>query len=182
MCPPPRTLIHWKLIYKKLWALPVPNKWKVIHWLLLRNSLFLGINARNSHWDGIPENCIRCNTRETAEHLFFHCPRAQACWVWCKHRWKTSTRSSLSLSLETVLTGNDQLWMVLVSATIQAIWKARCQEVFGDTNNTTPALPILYHLLRTHLKILNKNKNKNNSTLLSKFSSHGAFACLEKEI
>ena len=91
---------------------------------------------------------------ETYPHLFYYCPRAQVCWSWAKRRWKSSTRRSLSLSLDFALTGGDRFWVFLASATIQAIWKARCQEIFPEPSNPVPALPILQSLLKHQLTTL----------------------------
>ena len=133
---------------------PVPAKWKDTYLLLLRRSLFLGEKAARVGWDGIPHTCLRCGTPETFEHLFFHCPRAFACWVWAKQRWKASTRRSLTLSLDYAITGGDQLWTLLASATIQAVWRAWCHETFEELDRAVPAPPILFSLLSNHLKTL----------------------------
>ena len=156
---PPLIPIQWQRVYKRLRVNPVPNKWKDTHLLLLRRSLFLGEKAARQDWDGISHNCLLCATPETHEHLFYHCPRAQKCWAWAKRKWKVSTRRSLSLSLDFALTGGDQLWMFLVSATIQAIWKARCHEIFPVPSAPTPALPILTSILERHILCLFINKH-----------------------
>ncbi|XP_057786089.1 uncharacterized protein LOC131003580 [Salvia miltiorrhiza] len=67
----------------KVWDAPTPHKAKVIAWRCLRNRLATCDNLlrRNIQIDIEERWCNACvSCEETAEHLFLHCPKAEAVW------------------------------------------------------------------------------------------------------
>ena len=169
--PPPQVPPNWQTTYRRMAETKVPNKWKDLWWLVLRRSVHTGAIAQRTGWSGIPHTCLHCGALETIEHLFYHCARAQHCWTWCRRRWKASTRRSLTVTPELALLGGDRLWNVLAAATLQAIWRARNQEVHDPLLTPVQALPILTNTIQKHLKILHHLK-----TPLTPFTRNGAFA------
>jgi len=175
---PPLLPPDWTSTYKRLWKLKVPNRWKDLWWLILRRSLFLGEHAFKANWDEIPHNCKLCHTRETIEHLIHECPRAQTCWSWCRRKWRMATWRGRGNTLEDILLNGDNLWMSLASATFAAIWKARCSEVFDNTDHI-PALPLLHSNIKNLISI---SYNKNNKNSIALWTKRGAFASVVHDV
>ena len=153
-------------------------RWKDLWWLILRRSLFLGEHAFKANWDEIPHNCKLCHTRETIEHLIHECPRAQTCWSWCRRKWRMATWRGRGNTLEDILLNGDNLWMSLASATFAAIWKARCSEVFDNTDHI-PALPLLHSNIKNLISI---SYNKNNKNSIALWTKRGAFASVVHDV
>jgi len=169
---PPLLQPDWSRTYRRLWKAKIPNRWKDLWWLILRRSLFLGDRAQRTNWEKIPYHCKQCNLLETLEHLFHECPRAQACWSWCRRKWRAANWRGRDNTLEDVLLYGDNLWMSLASATFAAIWKARCSEVFENTDHI-PALPLLRDNIKT---LININFNKHNPNSIAMWTKRGACA------
>ena len=77
-------------------------------------------------------------------------------------------------TLENGLLQGDTLWMHLASATLTAIWKARCREVFEDTS-TVPALPLLKDHIKTLIKMTHHHNNDTDNSI-AMWTKRGAFA------
>ena len=138
-------VVSWKSTFKNLWKAPVPAKYKDICWLASSNSLFTGEIARKCNSNAIPHNCV-CGQPESLEHLFLKCDLATMVWDLVSSKWIIATQSTStpSPSLSTLaFAGFDlpldspkwhkSLWQILSMTAIAAIWKGRCQNVYGDT-------------------------------------------------
>lgn len=165
--------LNWKRIHKELWSAQIPRKWKDHGWLILRRSLFLGDKAASIGWNEIPHCCMSCDdSLETLHHLYLYCPRATRCWelsLKIAHSWNPQIQlisphspcflSALGLQQMDHLLSKLQrkAWIVLFLATVQAIWKARCLEVFGGLDPYPPrASLILQASIRSHANTLRK--------------------------
>jgi hypothetical protein len=69
-------------VYKWVWRSSCQPKHKVFAWLLLKDRLSTRNILRRKNMNLDNYNCEGCNmnVEETVEHLFLHCPFAQACW------------------------------------------------------------------------------------------------------
>jgi len=68
--------------------------------------------------------------------------------------------------------------MHLASATLTAIWKARCSEVF-DNKDHIPALPLLHSNIKNLISI---SYNKNTYNSIAMWTKQGAFASVVRGV
>ena len=154
---------NWKVVYLRFWKAPVPKKWNVTYWLLLRHSHYLGEKAEKQNWNGIPHNCTQCQTLETHSHLFIDCPKAKMIWDWIRVTWSKISQAPCP-PITTALIGEAgaytpnrfknskdfrPIWQSLLRTAIHSIWQARCEEIFGDIINPNTTLPIFKNNLKT---------------------------------
>ena len=68
--------------FRWLWNSCCQNKHKVFFWLLLKDRLSTRNFLKRKSMSLPSYSCALCtsNTEETMEHLFLHCPFAEACW------------------------------------------------------------------------------------------------------
>ncbi|XP_074278317.1 uncharacterized protein LOC141601910 [Silene latifolia] len=128
---------------KRLWSLPIPNKWRIFLWKILANSLPCGEEARkrNFQWYCYCQTCSATSEiLESLDHLFRDCPLASRIWAASTLGIRTSVGSNIPIQ-QWVLN-----WLNLLSksptptlsisffvSTLWHIWCARNRLIFHDT-------------------------------------------------
>jgi hypothetical protein len=70
---------HTTVLRKYLWKFKIPLKIKILMWFLNSKVLLAKDNLAKRNWNGC-QKCCFCDSNETIEHLFQHCPFAQIVW------------------------------------------------------------------------------------------------------
>ena len=107
-------------------------------WLLFHNKILTKAVLSRRGWTG-PTECLFCNTvgtKETALHLFLHCPYISQVWFWMGNFQQLSCSWS---SLNDILThamllplSQRQAMLMAVSAICWCVWKCRNTLCFED--------------------------------------------------
>ncbi|XP_027099102.2 uncharacterized protein [Coffea arabica] len=123
-------------VWKQLWNLNLKHKIKHFIWKCLQNGIAVNddIYKRTGKGDKV---CTVCGEgEETAEHMFFNCPRAQLMWKIARVRWEElrDLQSNLWRWWEAIAqTGSKELGtehIVLTVNILWQIWKAWNKMVF----------------------------------------------------
>jgi hypothetical protein len=70
---------HSVYLRKYLWKLKIPLKIKIFMWFLNNKVLLTKDNLAKRKWNGC-QKCCFCDSMETVNHSFVHCPFAQIIW------------------------------------------------------------------------------------------------------
>ena len=70
---------HPPFRHKMIWKLKIPLKIKIFLWYLQRGVVLTKDNLAKKNWSGSQKYC-GCNSNETINHLFLHCPYARMVW------------------------------------------------------------------------------------------------------
>ena len=70
---------HTPFLRKYLWKLKVPLKIKIFMWFVHKKVILTKDNLLKRQWNGC-KRCAFCQSDETVEHLFIHCPVARNIW------------------------------------------------------------------------------------------------------
>jgi hypothetical protein len=70
---------HTVFLRKYIWKLKVPLKVKIFMWFLYHKVILTKDNLAKRNWNGC-KKCAFCDSEESINHLFFHCPFAKLIW------------------------------------------------------------------------------------------------------
>ncbi|KAJ6585852.1 hypothetical protein B0H19DRAFT_1321696 [Mycena capillaripes] len=147
----PTTAQIWKSIRHKDIARQIRNfLWKTMH----------GAYRLGRYWLHIPgfedrATCRACGEIESMEHILLHCTRPGRAEIWqlAENVWKKNYTDWPSLSMGSilgsslavfkdnrgrVLHGKARLYRILVSESMYAIWKMRCDSVLSRAGDLIP--------------------------------------------
>lgn len=77
-----------RMMWRGIWNLNIKKKVQYFLWRACHNRLPVGTNLKKRGIE-LDEMCKLCGEeKETAEHVFFHCPTAQLIWKLAPVRWE----------------------------------------------------------------------------------------------
>jgi hypothetical protein len=122
-----------------LWKLKIPLKIKIFMWFLNKKVILTKDNLTKRNWSGC-QKCCFCDSPESIEHLFLHCPLAQVCWRIVHFAYNLSPPTSIANMFGQWLAGVDKKLRarlrVGMTALCWSIWASRNNCVFNRTTET----------------------------------------------
>jgi len=117
-----------------IWKLKIPLKIKIFLWYLQRGVVLTKDNHAKKNWSGSQKYC-GCNSNETINHLFLHCPYARMVWRIIFFATGLSPPRSVCHMFGSWLSNQSKkirnlIW-VGVAAVCWAIWNCRNDIIFN---------------------------------------------------
>ncbi|XP_074283574.1 uncharacterized protein LOC141608119 [Silene latifolia] len=129
---------------KRLWHLPIHNKWKIFLWKILANSLPCGEEARkwDLQWYCYCNTCSSaCKLLESLDHLFRDCPLVSRVWAASPLGIRTSVGNNIPIQQWVInwlhmlsKAVNSTFSISLFVSTLWHIWCARNRLTFQGTS------------------------------------------------
>ncbi|XP_074267464.1 uncharacterized protein LOC141590805 [Silene latifolia] len=127
---------------KKIWQLPLQNKWKIFLWRLFSNSLPCGEEFRRRNFPG-DHFCLFCRAQtpvsETLRHLFRDCSSVSRIWAACPLGIRSFVGNNVSIQqwiinwILLLMKSTDPLYSIsLFVSTLWHIWCLRNRVLFRN--------------------------------------------------
>jgi hypothetical protein len=119
---------------KYLWKLKIPLKIKIFMWFLNSKVLLTKDNLAKRNWDGCTK-CCYCDSMETVEHLFIHCPFAKIIWRMIYFAFNIHPPANITIMFGNWLNGVDKdnklRIRIGMAALCWSMWNCRNDIIFN---------------------------------------------------
>ncbi|XP_020249244.1 uncharacterized protein LOC109826633 [Asparagus officinalis] len=124
--------------YSMIWRSSIPNKVKVLFWIITNKKLNTKGNLIIKGWTCDPRCSFCLSIVETHDHLFTKCPFARAIWSYIfpsipTNSWPQTVEELIFFHKSTFLSKDAKLiWKILLPCTCWWIWFSRNALIFKD--------------------------------------------------
>jgi hypothetical protein len=125
---------HTVFLRKYIWKLKVPLKVKIFMWFLFHKVILTKDNLAKRNWTGC-KKCAFCDSKESINHLFFHCPFAKLIWRTIQFTFNIPPPANVTNMFGNWLNGVDKKnknnVRIGICSLMWAIWNCRNDVVFN---------------------------------------------------